>query len=211
MPRRATARRRRGARSPCSSGDVAIGVGGDGRSTAVRLFPYLGCQRQRPQQFDAIFFRDARTPAGTEQVVSLAAAVANEIAHVLHDPEDRYVDLGEHLDALSGVRKRDILGSGDDDGTANGNGLGQGELDIAGPGRHIDDKVVQITHADCSRSCLRAPETIGPRHTIGVLLVTIMLMDIASIPCALIGTNCSSRTSGRCPSAIPSMMPWLGP
>ena len=78
-------------------------------------------------------------------MVTLATAVANEIAHVLDDAEDRYVDLGEHLYALSGVRKRDILGSGDDDGAANGNGLRQGELDIAGPGGHIDDKVVQIT------------------------------------------------------------------
>ena len=64
--------------------------------------------------------------------------------HVLDDAEHRHVDLFEHAQPFARIGKRDVLRRGDDDRTRERHPLGEGQLDIAGAGRQVDDEVVEI-------------------------------------------------------------------
>ena len=51
----------------------------------------------------------------------------------------------EHADALASVGKCHLLRCGDHDGTRDGERLNQGQVDVAGARRHVDDEIVQFT------------------------------------------------------------------
>src|SRR5690554_8066175 len=74
----------------------------------------------------------------------MAAAGADVDAHVLDYAQHRDVDFAEHFDAFFAVQQGDVLGGSDDDGADDRDFLGQGELDVAGAGGHVDDEVVEF-------------------------------------------------------------------
>ena len=75
--------------------------------------------------------------------------------HVLHDAQDRHADLLEHLDALLGVEQRDVLRRGDDHRAGHRHALRQGQLDVAGAGRQVDDQVVQVLPVGLAQQLLQ--------------------------------------------------------
>src|SRR5688572_21550389 len=74
----------------------------------------------------------------------MPAAAAYVGAHVFHDPEDRDGHLLEHLQTLPRVEQCDVLRCRDDHGTAYGHPLRQGQLDVPGARRHVDDQIVEL-------------------------------------------------------------------
>src|SRR5271166_1629205 len=74
------------------------------------------------------------TAATAKNIVALVVRRAQEIAHVLNQSKDSYVHTGKHGCRLARINERDLLWGGDDDGAGEGDGLDDGELDIAGAG-----------------------------------------------------------------------------
>ena len=74
----------------------------------------------------------------------MAAVAADVDAHVFDHAKHRDVDFAEHFDAFLAVQQGDVLGCGDDDGAGYRDFLGQGELDVAGAGGHVDNEVVEF-------------------------------------------------------------------
>ena len=64
--------------------------------------------------------------------------------HVFHQAQDRDTHFFEHLDALFGVQQGDVLRRGHDHGARHGHALAQGELDVTGARRHVDDQIIQL-------------------------------------------------------------------
>lgn len=76
--------------------------------------------------------------AGAEGLVALAI-VPIKIGHVLHHGDAGDSEFGKHADALCDVDKGELLGSGDDDGRADGDGLAQCELNVTGAWWEVED------------------------------------------------------------------------
>src|ERR1700689_363552 len=62
--------------------------------------------------------------------------------------EHRHVELAEHLDTAAHVRKRNVLRRRADHRTRHRHALREAELHVSGPGREIDDQVVELTPRD---------------------------------------------------------------
>lgn len=98
-------------------GPHALGLSNDGRPTPIRILTDSRIERHVPDHRYAAalaFLRD-RT-AGTEDRRVVLAVRAVEARHVLHHAEDGRLCLLEHADAAHGVREREKLRGGDDDG-----------------------------------------------------------------------------------------------
>ena len=65
-------------------------------------------------------------------------------AHVLDDAQHRHLNLLKHAQRLARVQEGDILGGGDNHRTTDRDALSQGQLDIAGPRRQVNDHVVHV-------------------------------------------------------------------
>ena len=78
-------------------------------------------------------------------MLDMAAITADVDAHVLDHAENAHLHFLEHLETFARIRERNILRRGDDDRPADRYALRQGQLDIAGAGRHIDHQVVEFT------------------------------------------------------------------
>ncbi|MCW0460321.1 hypothetical protein NB717_001389 [Xanthomonas sacchari] len=74
----------------------------------------------------------------------MAALAAGVHRHVLDDAQHRHLDLLEHLQRLLRVQRGDVLRGGDDHRTGHRDLLRQGQLDVAGAGRQVDQQVVQV-------------------------------------------------------------------
>lgn len=96
-------------------------------------------------------FADAAAIA--EEVVAFAG-IALEPGHVFDESEDGDVDFGEHGDGFACVDEGDFLRSGDDDGSIDGDGLDDGELDVAGAGWEVEDEVVEVFPSDLAEELL---------------------------------------------------------
>src|SRR5712692_9892549 len=81
----------------------------------------------------------------TEDLFPLTAVGTHVVAHVLDDPEDRYIDLAEHGNAALHIQQRHVLRSADDHPAAERDLLSKGESGISGTRRQVDDEVVQFT------------------------------------------------------------------
>ena len=77
----------------------------------------------------------------------MVAMGTDEPAHVLHEPQHRDVHLVEHRLRLDGVGQGHVLRRGHYHRAADADLLRDGELDVAGAGRQIEDQVVQVTPA----------------------------------------------------------------
>jgi hypothetical protein len=65
--------------------------------------------------------------------------------HVLDDAQHRHLDLLEHLHRLARIERGDVLRGGHHHRTGHRDLLRQGQLDVAGAWRKIDQQVVQVT------------------------------------------------------------------
>src|SRR5262245_46238049 len=74
--------------------------------------------------------------------------VTNEVAHILDDPQNRNMNLLEHVERFSHVCQGDFLRSCDEDCSLDGNKLGKAKLRVPGTRRHVDDQVVQVSPLD---------------------------------------------------------------
>ena len=109
--------------------------------------------------------------AGAEDRLLPAASGAHEHAHVLDDAEHRDFDPLEHLEALARVGEGDVLGGGDDDRAAHRDALREGELDVPGAGRQVDDEIVHRAPVGVPQELLQSlgDHRPAPDHR-GVLL-----------------------------------------
>jgi hypothetical protein len=108
----------------------------------------LHVERDFAEEGDFQFFGFRTGAAAAEDVVALAAAFADEAAHVFDHAEDGDVDRVEHRDGPLGVEQGDLLRRADDDGAGDGEDLREGEGDVAGAGGHVDDEIVEIAPGD---------------------------------------------------------------
>jgi hypothetical protein len=91
--------------------------------------------------------------------------------HVLDDAEHRHVDFTEHVEALAGIQKRDVLRRRDDHRAGQGHLLGHGELGVAGARRHVDQEQVELAPGDVAQHLLQGARHHGaaPDHRAGEL------------------------------------------
>ena len=124
--------------------DRAVRLGDYRRFAAIGLFADRHRQWQRRQQLDAVLAGQFHTAALAEQMLGMSAIGADVHGHVFHDTQHRNVDLAEHLDAFACIEQRQVLRCSDDDGTGHRDLLREGQLDITGAWRHVDDQIIQV-------------------------------------------------------------------
>ena len=86
----------------------------------------------------------ASPPPLPKMSLSVLAGRADEVAHVLDQPERRDVQLLVHPDRAAGVGQRHALRRRHDDRAGDRHGLAQAERHVAGARRQIDDQVVEV-------------------------------------------------------------------
>ena len=76
--------------------------------------------------------------------------------HVLHQAENgpAYGRIAEHVGAFFHVGEGDGLRGRDDDGALHGDVADQGDMDVAGSRRHVDEKIVQRPPGDLENELL---------------------------------------------------------
>ena len=69
-----------------------------------------------------------------------------EPSHVLDQSEDGHIHLlvAVHVDTLAGISQRHLLRGRYDDGTRDGQGLKQGQVDVTGSRRCVEDKIIEF-------------------------------------------------------------------
>src|SRR6185437_12657931 len=125
----------------------AIGRRDGDRLAAVGRFADVHVKRHFAKERDAELPRLFTRAAVAEDIGPLATLRAEEVAHVLHDAEDRNLDALEHRDALARVDQRQILGRRDDHGARKRHALRDAELNITRARRHVDYEDVEIAGA----------------------------------------------------------------
>ena len=108
-----------------------------------------------PRKVDSESARGLARPAVVEEFGPVAACGADVVAHVLHDPEDRHVDLLKHVDAPCHVEQGDILRRRDDHRAGERHPLRHGELRIAGAGRQVAEQHVELAPIDVPHHLLQ--------------------------------------------------------
>src|SRR5205823_11865010 len=91
---------------------------------------------------------EALSAAVAENIRFCSALTADKVAHVLDETDRRDVELLVHRHGSTAVGKRYLLRRRDDNGAGDGNGLTEAQSDIACPGRHVDDEVIEIDPLD---------------------------------------------------------------
>ena len=107
--------------------------------------------------------------------------------HVFHHAQDRHLGLVEHGDAFACVDQGDVLWRRYDHRAFERHALGDGELGVAGAGRHVQHQHVQRRpRAATSLSiCESALCTIGPRQIMASSSLTRKPMHMVLMPMAL--------------------------
>ena len=124
---------RRGGRLRLTDGDRDAGIAADSdrlveRHAAEERHGQLGCQRL--------------AAALAEDVALVRARRADEVAHVLDQPQRRHVQLLVHPHGTPRIGNRHGLRGRDHDAPETGTDLAETEGDVTGAGRHVDDQVV---------------------------------------------------------------------
>ena len=112
----------------------------------------------------------ARAAAVAEDLVALAAAGADVVAHVLDHAEHRHVDLrGTCATPRLHVEQRDVLRRRHDHAAGRAATLlRERELRVAGAGRQVEDQAVELAPVDVAEELRSASlVTIGPRQMTG--------------------------------------------
>ena len=113
------------------------------RRALVPRDPGLRLQRDAGEERHAVFLADAVAAGVAEDGRALAAVGTHEPAHVLHDAENGHVETLEHAERLAHVEKRHVLRRRHHHHAAQRQDLREGELRVAGAGRHVEDEVVE--------------------------------------------------------------------
>src|SRR5690606_31696123 len=129
----------------------------DDRGSLVAALTDLRLERDLAEQREVGSIGELLAAAGAEEVVAGATARADEAAHVLDYAEDGRFDPFEHADRPPHVAGGHLLRGGDDDHSVDTYRLDQGELRVAGTGRHVDDHVVQRSPLDLLDELLEDP------------------------------------------------------
>ena len=127
-------------------GGFAWGEEGDGLAVVAGLAG-VGIEGDLGEEGDLEALGLAFAAVLAEKVV-FGPVFAFEPGHVFDDAEDGDVDLGEHGDGFPGVDEGHFLGGGDDDGAVEGDGLHDGELDVAGAGGEVEDEDIEFAPGD---------------------------------------------------------------
>ena len=85
-----------------------------------------------------------------EDLVPLIAIGTDEIAHVLDDPQDRNLQLLEHLEPFARIDEAHVLRRRHDNHPRHAHHLGHRKLRITGTRRQIDDEIVQLSPLNIS-------------------------------------------------------------
>src|ERR671919_803716 len=75
------------------------------RPAGVGLLADAEVERDLAQELDAVFFRRQPGAAVAEDLGPVAAARAQEVAHVLDDAQNRHIDLAEHVERLARIEQ----------------------------------------------------------------------------------------------------------
>jgi hypothetical protein len=98
-----------------------------------------------------------------EDIRLVPAVRAHEMTHVLDHADRRDVQLLVHRDRPAAVRQRYLLRRRHHDRARDRDGLAEGERDVAGARRHVDDEVVEIDPPRLAKELLeRAVEHRSP-------------------------------------------------
>ena len=95
------------------------------------------------------------TAACSKNIVALAIAGTQEVAHVLHDSEHRNIRLCKHRRGLARVDKRDLLRCRHNHRSRQGDGLHNRQLDVSRAGRKVENKVIEIPPGHLTQKLLR--------------------------------------------------------
>src|SRR5260221_2911736 len=128
---------------PEGLGGNGVGLGDDDRLAAVAADDHARVDRYLAEEGHAEHLGRPFPAAMTEDLLTLAAVLADEVAHVLDDAEERHVHLAEHGQALARVDKGDVLRGRHNDGAGQRDALGERELGIACAGRKVEDHGVE--------------------------------------------------------------------
>ena len=147
-------------------GDGGVGGLHLGGAAAIHSFAHGQAQGQLAQQRHAEAFGQRLAAVLAENGLVVAAAAANVHRHVFQHAENGDVDFAEHVHGFARVDQGDVLRGGNHDGAGNGDFLRQGELDIAGAGRQVDEQVVHIVPFALKQQLLQglAHHGAAPHH-----------------------------------------------
>ncbi len=99
-----------------------------------------------------------------EEVAFFPAGLTGVVTHVLDHVDRRHPEFIEHLDPLHHVDEAELLGRGNDHGGGQGDQLTQRELDVAGSGWEVDDKVVELAPVGSGEQLVDDLGRHGPAH-----------------------------------------------
>ena len=94
-----------------------------------------------------------------------------EAAHVLHKAEHVRFDDLEEIKRFADVRQRNLLRGGDDDALGVGDGVKDGHMLVTGPGRGIDEQIVQRAPLHVGDELLNGSNLFGAAPDDGGVLV----------------------------------------
>jgi hypothetical protein len=134
----------------------SFGLCHDNRRALIRMSADIHVKRNPAKERHADAFGFRARSAMSEYLVLLTTIGANKIAHILDDAENWHLDASEHVQTLSGIDQRKILGSGHDYRTGKRHLLCHGQLCVTCSGRHIHDKNIELAP-------LHFPKHLGQR------------------------------------------------
>ena len=132
----------------------AVRLGDHDGAAGIRGRSDIQVERNLAQEVDTEPARRLARAAMVEDLGAVAALGAHVVAHVFHDPEDRHVDLLEHVDAPGHVEQCDVLRGRDDHGAGERDPLRHGELRIAGARRQVAKQHVKLAPIDVAHHLL---------------------------------------------------------
>ena len=128
-------------------GVAGYGVGSGNGLASVASVADGSYDRYLSQEGYVEFFSEFHTALTSENVVLFVRVLFRcEPCHVFHHAEDRYIDFFacKHGYTFACIGQRYLLGGADYDNTGDGEGLHEGEVDVACTGGHVDNEVVKF-------------------------------------------------------------------
>ena len=155
----------------------------------------LGVDGQSRADGDAHVFGDFFHMAGAEDVMHLAALVALEAGHVLHQTQHRHVHHLRHAGGLFDDHLHQLLRRGDEDDPVHRQGLEEGEGHIARSRRHVHEHIVHIAPHDVRPELLdrAGDDRAAPDHGVGLVFQEQVEADDADARLALGGDDAVVR------------------
>ncbi len=137
-----------GGDDPCQLGQrLGRGTGfalSDRRDADIAALANGHVEGDAAQVLEPVLLGESFTATASEDLGDFAAVPADEAGHVLDQPDHGDTQPLHHCERLADVGQGDLLGRGDEDGTADRHGLGERQLGIGGARRQIDHEVVEI-------------------------------------------------------------------